>query len=240
MVDRPDVLEQFRSAFQTLLRFPLLVAPPLVVGLLPFALVFFIGGGAALMGAAVGGLLGGGRGMAAGGLAGLAIGAVLFGLLLGFLWILSSSVVVVMAAEALAGREPGLGEALAAVMSRLGPVVGTSLLVTAIVTVGTVLFVLPGLVAAVCLVFALPAVLLDRAGPIDALGRSVRLVRTHPGPVLGLVIGALLVLVALAIASGIASLVPVLGALASLALYSAGLSYLTVVSVSLYRALAGA
>lgn len=234
MTDGLDIVEQFRRAFQTLVRFPLLVAPPLVVGLLPFALLVFVGGGAAMMGAAVGGVMGGGRGMAAGGLAGLAVGMALFGLLLGFLWILSSSIVVVMAAEALAGREPGLGDALGAVVGRVGPVVAASLLVTAIVMAGTVLFVLPGLVAAVLLVFTLPAVLLDRLGPVEGLRRSVALVRAHPGPVVGLVVGAVLVLVALAIASSVVGLVPFLGFLASLVLYSAGVSYLTVVSVSLY------
>ena len=50
--------------------------------------------------------------------------------------------------------------------------------------------------------------------------------------------GSLLVLIGVGIASWIVSLVPLLGGLASFVLHGAALSYLTVVTVGLYRALA--
>jgi hypothetical protein len=230
----------FRVAYRAVLRFPLLVAPPLAVGVLGFLVFLFIGGGATMMGAAMGGLMGGGGGMAAGGIAGLVAGLLLAGLTMGFLWLLSSCVVVVMAREALAGREPGVGDALGVVTSRLGAVVGAAILVTAIVMIGTFFFVLPGLVAAVVLIFTMPAVLLEGHRPVAAMQRSVALVRAHPGAVLGLVVGAILVLVAVGIASWIVGIVPLLGPLASFILHSAALSYLMVVSVAMYGGLARA
>lgn len=233
-----DLVGHFRVAYETVVRFPLLIAPPLVVGILGFALLFFIGGGATVMGALMGGMMAGGEGMAAGGVAGLVLGVVVFAFVMGFLGLLSSGMVVVMAREALGGREPVLGDALAAVVGRLGAIMVASSLGMAIVAVGFLLFVIPGLLATVLLIFTLPAVLLDGHGAVDGMRRSVAVVRRHVGPVFGLVVGSLLVLVGVGIASWIVGLVPFLGGLASFVLHGAALSYLTVVAVRFYRALA--
>jgi hypothetical protein len=156
---------------------------------------------------------------------------------MGVLWLLSSGMVVVMARDALGGREPVLGDALAAVVGRLGAVVVASSLGMAIVMVGLLFFVIPGIVAAVLLTFTLPAILLDGLGAVDGMRRSTAVVRDHVGPVIGLVVGTLLVLVAVAIASWIVGLVPFLGGLASFVLHGAAVSYLTVVAVHFYRTL---
>jgi hypothetical protein len=229
-----DVVGHFRLAYQTVLRFPVLIAPPILVGVLGFALLFFIGGGATVLGALMGGAMGGGHGAAAGGIAGLVLGVLLFGLVMSVLWLLSSSMVVLMARDALASREPVLGDAFSAVMKRIGAVVVASSLVTIIVGICFLFLVIPGIVAGVLLMFTLPAVLLDGLGAIDGMRRSVEVVRAHVGPVVGLVVAALLVLVAVAIASWTVGLVPFLGMLASFALHGAAVSYLTVVGVHYY------
>jgi hypothetical protein len=232
-----DVVGQFRLAYATVVRFPVLIVPPLLVGILGFLLVVFIAGGIAAIGALIGGVTGGGGAAAVGGLAGLALGVLVFGLVMGVLWLLSSGMVVVMAREALGGREPVLGDALSAVMGRLGAVVVASGLVTAITFVGFLFLVIPGLVAAVLLMFTLPALLLDGLGALDAMQRSVTIVRGHVGPVVGLVVGALLFLVGIGVASWILSLVPFLGGLAAFVLHGAAVSYLTVVAVHIYQVL---
>ena len=232
-----DIVGHFRLAYQTVIRFPVLIVPPLAVAVLGFLLVFFIGGGAAVIGALMGGAMGGGHGAAAGGIAGLVLGMLVFGLVMGVLWLLSSGMVVVMARDALGGREPVLGDAFAAVVGRLGAVVVASGLVTAIVAVGFLFLVIPGLVAAICLMFTLPAVLLDGLGALDGIRRSFAVVRAHVGPVVGLVVGSLLVLVGVGIASWILSLVPFLGGLAAFVLHGAAVSYLTVVGVHFYQLL---
>jgi len=160
-----------------------------------------------------------------------------FVVVMGLLSLLSSCVVVVMARDALAGREPVLGSAVSAVVGRLGAALAASALVTLITLVGFLLFVIPGLLAIVALMFTMPAVLLDGLGARAAIRRSIAVVRGNVGPVVGLVIGALLVLIGLGIASWILGLIPFLGALASFVLHGAALSYLTVVGVSLYQAL---
>ena len=229
-----DVVGHFRLAYQTVLRFPVLIAPPLLVGVLGFALLFFIGGGATVMGALMGGAMGGGHGAAAGGIAGLVLGVLVFLLVMSLLWLLSSSMVVLMARDALGAREPVLGDTFAAVLKRLGAVAAASGLVTVIVGVAFLFLVIPGVVAAVLLMFTLPAVLLDGLGAVDGMWRSVAIVRAHVGPVVGLVVASLLVLVGVAIASWTLRLVPFLGMLASFALHGAAVSYLTVVGVYYY------
>src|SRR5262245_41224516 len=207
-VTESDVVGHFRLAYQTVLRFPVLIAPPLLVGVLGFALLFFIGGGATVMGALMGGAMGGGHGAAAGGIAGLVLGVLVFFLVMSILWLLSSSMVVLMARDALVAREPDPGDAFTAVMQRLGAVVVASSLVTIIVGVCFVFLVIPGIVAAVLLMFTLPAVLLDGLGAVDGMRKSVAVVRAHVGPVVGLVVAALLVLVGVGIASWTVGLVP--------------------------------
>ena len=232
-----DLVGHFRVAYDTVVRFPLLIAPPLLVAVLGFALLFFIGGGATVMGALMGGAMGGGGGAAAGGIAGLVLGVLVFGAVMGVLWLLSSGMVVVMARDALGGREPLLGDALTAVVARLGAVVVASGLVMAVVAIAFLFLVIPGIVAAVLLMFTLPAVLLDGLGAVDGMWRSVAVVRGHVGPVVGLVAGSLLVFVGVAIASWIVGLVPFLGGLAAFVLHGAAVSYLTVVGVQFYRTL---
>jgi hypothetical protein len=238
-----DVVGHFRQAYGTVVRFPVLVVPPILVGILGFALLFLIAGGATVVGALMGGLLGGsmggdgGAGAAAGGIAGLILGALLFAAVMGTLWFLSSSMVVVMASEALAGREPRLGDAFWAVVRRLGALMIASLLVTVIVGIAFLFLVIPGLVAMVCLMFTLPAVLLDGLGAVDAMRRSFAVVRAHVGPVVGLVVGCLLVFIGVAIVTWIVGWVPVLGHLGSFVIHSAVVSYLTVVGVRVYQTL---
>ena len=177
-----DIVGHFRLAYQTVIRFPVLIVPPLAVAVLGFLLVFFIGGGAAAVGALMGGAMGGGQGATAGGIVGLILGMLVFGLVMSVLWLLSAGMVVVMARDALGGREPVQGEAFSAVVGRLGAVVVASGLVTAIMAVGFLFLVIPGLVAAVFLMFTLPAVLLDRLGALDGIRRSFAVVRGTSGP----------------------------------------------------------
>lgn len=233
-----DVVAHFRLAYETILRFPLLIVPPLAVAVLGFVLFLVVFGGVAGLGALGGWMQGGGEGAFVGGLVGFVLGILMFVLVMGIVGLLSSGMVMVMARDALAGREPVWGDALGAVVGRLGAVVMASGLVMAVVWLGFLLLVIPGLVATVLLIFTLPAMLLDGLGAVAGMKRSVALVRRHVGPVIGLIVGSLLVVVGVAIASWIVGLIPFLGGLASFVLHGAAISYLTVVVVRFYRALA--
>jgi len=232
-----DFVGHFRLAYQAVARFPVLIVPPLAVAVLGFMLLFFIGGGGAVIGALMGGVVGGSHGAAAGGIAGLVLGVLVFAVVMGTLGLLSSGMVIVMARSALGGVEPVLGDALAAVARRVGAIAVAASLVGLIVMIGFLFLVIPGIVAAVFLMFTLPAVLLDGLGAVDGMRRSAALVRAHPGPVVALLVGCLLVFVGMGIASWILSFIPFLGGLASFVLQGAAMSYLTVVGVHFYALL---
>ncbi len=232
-----DIVGHFQAGFEALKRYPMLVLPPLAVHVLLFALLFLVLGGTIGMGAVMGGMAGGGAGAAAGGILGLLIGGVMLVLVMGLLSLVASGVVVVMAREALAAREPRIGDALGTVMARLADVVIASFLVTLVVGIGMLFLVIPGVVAGFFLIFTLPAVLLDGRGAGSGLRTSFDLVKTNPGVVVGLAIGTILVFVAGALAAAIVQMVPVLGHLASLVIFAALVSYTTVVGVGVYQAL---
>jgi hypothetical protein len=225
---RPDIVGCFREGLDVVRRYPVLLVPPVAVQVVVFALGLLLLGGAAAM-FAMGGL--------AGGLAGAAGAAIVFFVVSLLLALVASAVVVVMAREALGGREPVLGDAVGSVMGRFLDVVVVSVLSAIIIGVGLVLLIIPGIVAMVFLIFALPAVLLDGDGPPEALRRSVRVVKGHLGPVVGLAVGWILTLAVVFIAGKVLGLVPILGSLVSAVLDGAAVAYLSVVTVRIYQAL---
>jgi hypothetical protein len=222
-----DTIAHFRTGFDVLMRYPVMVLPPLGAQAVVFVLtLLFFGAGAAAV------LMAGGAG-----LLGAILGGFLLWLISGLLTLVASAVTIVMAADALDGREPSFGEALSVVMGRLADVIGASFLFGLIVLVASLFLVIPGLVAAFFLMFMLPAVLIEAAGAVDSIGRSVRLVRQNLVPSLGLVIGALLVAVALGIVFAVLGNVPLLGQLASAVLVGVFAAYIAVVAVRVFRLL---
>jgi hypothetical protein len=230
-----DIVADFRTGFDTVKRFPLILAPPLIAMAVGFVLkLVLLGAGAGMV--VVGGAAGGVPGAAAGLLGGMMLFFVYLVLVM-LINLVATAAVVVMARDALASREPVIGSAVDAVMARLSDVVIASLLVSLIVGFASLFLVVPGLIAGFFLMFTLPAVLLDGARAIEGLRRSAILVKDNLGSVIGLVIGAIVLIVGLAIASAILSVVPFLGHLAAMLLIGAFLAYLTVVAVRVYQAL---
>jgi membrane-anchored glycerophosphoryl diester phosphodiesterase (GDPDase) len=231
----PDIFEDFKVGLELLKRYPVMVAPPLIAMVIAVVLLLVFGGGVGAM-MVVGGMTAGGPGMA-----GAVVGSILFGLVFFALAMLINlichAVVVVMARDALAGREPSMGDAFGAVIARLGDVVVASVLFAVLVGVASLFLVVPGLIVGFFLMFTLPAVVLDQFGAVEALKRSFNLVKDNLGACLGLVIGAVVAAVIMAIVSGILRHVPVIGQLASALLAGAFVAYLTIVGVRVYQAL---
>ena len=151
--------------------------------------------------------------------------------------LISSAVVVVMADDALTARAPSLASAYGRVIARLPDVMGACILSAVIIGITSILLIIPGLIAAFFLMFALPAVLLDGARPIESLRRSARLVRDNVGRTLGLVAGAIVASVVLWVISIVLHGVPVVGHLVSMLLGGVLVAYLTTVAVRVFRTL---
>jgi hypothetical protein len=236
-VEGSDTVTDFLVGLDVLKRYPVIVAPVLIaMGAVFVTGVLFFGSAIGLF--AVSGLAGRGRGP---GMIGAAFGSAL--LVLMFLAVAtvvnlaSSAVVVVMANDVLTAREPSLASAYGRVMTRLGDVLGASILCALIIGITSLFLIIPGLIAAFFLMFALPAVLLDGAGPVGSLRRSATLVRDHVGRALGLVAGAIVAGVVTWLASMVFHAVPVIGHLASILLGGVFVAYLTVVAVRVFQSL---
>ena len=112
--------------------------------------------------------------------------AAIVGLLLHFvLSALCQAMIVYATFQALRGRGVRAGESIARGLQRLGPILLTSILVGIIVALGTVLLVIPGIIASVILCVAIPACVVERLGPIESIERSSYLSRGYRWPIFG-------------------------------------------------------
>lgn len=81
--------------------------------------------------------------------------------------------------EHLVGRKASLGDSLRVGLSRLVSTFFASMLMWVVLLVGFLLCFFPGLVAMVWLAVALPAIVVERLGPIAGLARSIELTEGH-------------------------------------------------------------
>lgn len=118
----------------------------------------------------------------------------------------------------LRGQPVGIGECLSRGLSLILPVIGVSLLVGLIIGIGTVLLVVPGIIAGVMLWVAIPVAVVERPGVIDSLKRSADLTKGHRWTIFGILV---VVGILLAIIMGILSVL--LLSTAGFTVYSIGL-----------------
>lgn len=162
-----------------------------------------------------------------------------FGLALALPTLVGLAFVSVMASDALAGRPPSLRHALQVVAARLPGLLGMLSAEIVVVSYGLFFFVVPGLIAATALVFALPALLFEDADPMGALRRSVGLTARHPGRSLGLGFGLWVWLAVLFLAAGLAVQgAPVVG-IGLGGASGVAMVYWSVTVMHVYRALTG-
>ena len=230
-----DIVGEFSLGARLLGQHPVMIVPPLIAMAVVFVAAFLLFGGAISM-FAVGGFAGR-RPMVAGAVLGTAVLFLVCAGVAMLMNLVSSAVVVVMAKDALAGRAPSMSAAYGVVVTRLGDVVGASLLCALIIGVTSIFLVIPGLIAAFFLMFTLPVVLLERAGPTEGLRRSAGLVGNNLGRVAGLIIGAMVAGFITWVVSIVLHVIPVVGHIASMLLAGVFFTYLTVVAVHVFQTL---
>lgn len=87
--------------------------------------------------------------------------------------------------QALRGRPVDMGASVARGLQRFVPVVIASILTTLVITLGSLLLVVPGLIAYTILAVTLPACVVEKLGPIDSMSRSSELTRGYRWPIFG-------------------------------------------------------
>ncbi|MEU6646593.1 hypothetical protein ABZ863_29160 [Saccharomonospora sp. NPDC046836] len=104
-----------------------------------------------------------------------------------------TGLLMVVVGKAVLGQPITLGEAWAELRPRLLPLLGLTILVTVIVMVGTILLIIPGIVAYVFLSLTTPALILERGRVRTSLSRSPALVRGSWWRVFGILLLAVVI-----------------------------------------------
>jgi hypothetical protein len=127
--------------------------------------------------------------------------------------LLATAVCFKAVADAYLGVEPEWRRSLRFAVRRLGGLFGVAIVGGILVALATVALIVPGVWLFVSYSVAVPALLLERIGPIDALRRSFRLVRGRWWSTAGtLLVGYLLIGILGALVTGVIMVVPSLAA----------------------------
>lgn len=101
--------------------------------------------------------------------------------------------VTYLASEAYLGRPVTLGAGLGRGLSRAIPLFVALLMAGFLIVLGFIFFIIPGFIVMAMFFAAVPAVVVESRGPVEALGRSRELARGSLGRILGIVIVAALI-----------------------------------------------
>jgi|SRR5881394_3318491 len=132
-------------------------------------------------------------------------------------------------------RDETVGDLFSAAMPFILPLIGFGILFGIGVTIGFVLLIVPGLILLTFWSVGAPAIIIEGIGPIDAFGRSWRLVRGQAWPVFGallvtflivLVIGVILGAIATPIGAGATIVASIISAAITAPIYSLAVSVL--------------
>ena len=126
--------------------------------------------------------------------------ALVGGLLYFILAMISQAALVYGALEELRGHRFTVGEAFSKGFRRFWPVLGVAIVSGLIVMVGSVLLLVPGLIALCMLYVAIPACVVEEWGVTQSLTRSAELTRGYRWPIFGLI---LLVMIGAAVAGSL-------------------------------------
>lgn len=102
--------------------------------------------------------------------------------------LVAQGAVMFLTVEHLAGRKPRVGAAMSKVLSRVFVVIAAAFVEGLVIGVGFLLCVVPGVIFMCSYYVAVPAVVAERTGPIQALYRSAEMTRGHRVQILLLVL----------------------------------------------------
>jgi hypothetical protein len=141
----------------------------------------------------------------------IAITTMAIGLLSFILASFAQAIVVFAAFQDMRGRPVSAAESFRQGVSRLFPVIVASILVGLLVGLGTLLCLVPGLIAMAAMAVVLPACVVERLGPIQSMSRSSDLTSGHWWPIIG--VGVAWAIIALVVTLSIQAALPGLSSL---------------------------
>ena len=170
--------------------------------------------------------------------AGTALGGIFLVLVISsILGLIAHGMTVAMADEAAREEKTSLKSGYTKTKERLVTIIISAVVVGVLVSVGFILLILPGIIAAFLLMFTFIAVMLDSQNAFRAVGKSVRVVTRNFGSVFVLFLVLLAIAVLVGIINVIVGLIPILGAIIAILLSAVYTAYVSVFLVLAYRGL---
>jgi hypothetical protein len=230
-----DIVGILKESIEVSKKNYIIFVPPLAVMVILFLLsLLVVGAGMASMGFMGGGASPHGMMPAAGAMAG---GALLVGLVGMILSLFAHGATVAMAREAIDTGTTSLDSGIATATARLVPLLIGAIVVGVIVMIGTMILVIPGLIAAFLLMFTFVLIVVESLDATEAMKRSYAIVKAHLGDSIVFFIAMVVVGILFGIARAIVGVIPLLGQLAGMALLGVYQGYLSIVLLKVYREL---
>jgi len=120
-----------------------------------------------------------------------------------FLSNILAAAVIYAVFEHLRGRSAGIGRSLSTGLARMFPVLGAAILVGLSVLLGLLLLIIPGIIFACILSVTVPAVVVERAGPVEAMRRSAELTKGNRMTIFGIYVLIFLIMFGMGLAIGL-------------------------------------
>ncbi len=230
-----DIVVTLKESIEVAKKNPLIFVPTVAAGLVMAVLTMALIGGAMTTAGMAGGM---GSPAGAMGAVGAALGlAALLGIVGMIAGLVAHGMAVAMAQEALATGTSTLNAGLQIAISRLAQLVVAAVLVGLAVAIGTMLLVIPGIIAGILFMFTFVIVIADNISAVDAMKKSFELVKSNIGDLVIFIIAAIGIGIVVSIVNMILNKVPVLGHLASSILTGILWGYMTIVIVKVYTGL---
>jgi len=105
----------------------------------------------------------------------------------------AQAIVIFAAFQDLRGRSVSAGESMTRGLARFLPAVAVAVLSAVAVGIGTIILVIPGLIAWAALSVAMPVCVVERGGPVGSLSRSAELTRGYWWHIIAVYVGFFLV-----------------------------------------------
>ncbi len=142
-----------------------------------------------------------------------------------------------MAKEAIDTGSTSLASGINIAVSRFVPLLIAAIVVGIIVTIGLLLLIIPGLIAAFLLMFTFVAIVVDNMGAVEAMKKSFEVIKSQLSDAIILFIALIVVGVIFIIANMILNVIPFLGQLLGMILMGIFTGYISVVIVMAYKEL---
>ena len=230
-----DIPGTFKDSIEVAKKNPLIFVPTVAVGLVMAVLKLVLISAGMMTAGTMGGTGSPAGAMGAvGAMLGLAALLSIIGMILG---LIAHGMTVGMASEAIEKGTASLENGISIVTSRLAQLIVAAVLVGIAVGVGLMLLVIPGIIAAFFFVFTFVIVIAENATAVDAMKKSVELVKSHLNDMVIFFIIVIGASILVGIVNMVISFIPVLGPLVASVLMGILGGLITIAIVKVYKSM---